>query len=108
MFGERLKLLRNERGWTINEAAIKISTGRSTYASYETEHRQPPINKLKLLAQIYNVSTDYILGIPEKKINTQNLHDFLNQSHIHWDGIFLSSREIDPIKKLLEIIVEKK
>lgn len=108
MFGQRLKLLRNEKGWTINEAAIKISTGRSTYASYETEKRQPPINKLKLLAQIYEVSTDYILGITENKINTQNLHDFLNQSHIHWDGIILSSRELGPIKQILEIIVEKK
>lgn len=107
MYGERLRLLRKERNWSIADVAEKISIGKATYGGYETEYRQPPIEKLEKISELYNVSVDYILGLSDerKKENMKNVHAYLaNQNGLHWDGVPLSSEDLKPIKDLLDII----
>ena len=61
----KLKELRKENGKTQEEIAKKISVSRQVYANYENEINEPPLNSLINLAKLFNVSTDYLLGLED-------------------------------------------
>lgn len=62
---ERIKNLRIDADKSQKEVANFLKTGQSYYAKYENGHRALPIDRLKELCEYYNVSADYILGLPE-------------------------------------------
>ena len=57
-----LKRLRLETGKTQKEIAYSLGVSVSTVGMYETGERIPPADKIIKLAELYDVSTDYILG----------------------------------------------
>jgi len=59
---KRMMELRREKGWSQDEIAKKLNITQTTYAGYETGRNEPDIKTLVKLADIYKVSTDYILG----------------------------------------------
>ena len=62
---ERIKNLRIDHDKTQAQIADILQTGQSYYAKYENGHRPLPIDRLRELCLYYNVSADYILGLPE-------------------------------------------
>lgn len=56
----RLKELRKQHKYTQQYIANICSLTRSTYSSYENKIASPPTTLLNKLADIYNVSSDYI------------------------------------------------
>lgn len=62
---ERIKNLRIDAEMTQTEIANLLQTEQSYYAKYENGHRPLPIERLRELCLFYNVSADYILGLPE-------------------------------------------
>lgn len=60
--GERLKILRNNRGLSQRDLARSLNVSPSTVAQYETGKRTPDADTLNALAQYFNVSVDYLLG----------------------------------------------
>lgn len=60
LIGKRLKELRGSR--TQQEIADLLNISRARYSHYENEIREPDNEMLQKLADIYNVSVDYILG----------------------------------------------
>lgn len=108
MYGDRLRLLRKVNRLTMEEVGRRLGIAKSSYAGYETETRMPPLDKLQKLASMYDVSTDYILGLtddPDPKKDRKNLREFLEKDQLHWNGRPMSAEEIEPIRKLLELIV---
>ena len=63
MYGQKLKYLRIERGWTQLQLANELSTTASTIGKYEREELQPNIEVITALCKIFNVSADYLLGL---------------------------------------------
>lgn len=61
MIGDRIKELRTQAKMTQPELADKLEVTRSTIATYENNTRQPSFHSLIRLAQIFHVSTDYLL-----------------------------------------------
>lgn len=59
--GERLKTLRKERGYSQEDVAKMLGIGRTTYLKYESGENKPS-RKLKELASLFGVTTDYLLG----------------------------------------------
>ena len=59
----RLKELRESYNKTQREVAEILNVQQNTYTQYETSQRQIPIDFLILLAEFYDVSVDYILGL---------------------------------------------
>lgn len=59
--GERLKALRKERGYSQEDVAKMLGIGRTTYLKYESGENKPS-RKLKELASLFGVTTDYLLG----------------------------------------------
>lgn len=62
-FVENLKKLRKEKKLSQKEVADAIGVARSTYTQYELGDSQPAYEILKKLAEFFDVSVDYLLGI---------------------------------------------
>lgn len=60
-FGENLRSLIDERGMTQKELAIQLNIAPSTIGSYVQNTREPDFATLKLLAEYFHVTTDYLL-----------------------------------------------
>lgn len=65
ILAERLKLLRTDRHYTQSDVCSKIHLSRSTYSNYENGLRIPTLDILKLLADFYDTSLDYLAGCIE-------------------------------------------
>lgn len=62
VFGERLKNLRQQNHLQQEQVARLVGVERSTVSMWENDLRQPPYTTLVRLADVYGVTTDYLLG----------------------------------------------
>ena len=92
--GERLKELRKSKGWTQVQVAAKMGLTDSVISFYERQERAPSPEVLIKFAELYDVSTDYLLGV--EKVNDQ-----------HLDVTGLSKREITILKEFIKILRKK-
>ena len=60
--GKRLKELRLSRKLKQSDMADLLDISTNSYQRYELEKREPNLTTLILLADYFNVSTDYLLG----------------------------------------------
>lgn len=67
MYFSKLKDLREDHDMTQEEVAKYLNMNRNVYRRYETGEREVPVWALIELAKLYEVSTDYLLGISDKK-----------------------------------------
>ena len=65
-FGEKLKAARKEAGLSQEQFAEKMSVSRSAVAKWESDKGMPDVNNLKVMAQLLDVSVDYLLSEDEK------------------------------------------
>ena len=63
----RIKQLRDDADLPQKVLADILNIKQNTYSQYENGQRQLPIEALIKLAAYYKVSTDYILGLTDKK-----------------------------------------
>lgn len=66
-FSERLRYLRLENKWTPEECAKLLDIHRSTIVRYEKGDRFPNFQGLIRIAALFSVSTDYLLGITDRR-----------------------------------------
>jgi transcriptional regulator with XRE-family HTH domain len=64
---QRLRSLREKKKITQSEAARRLNIVRTTYSNYEAGNREPDNDTLQMLANFYEVSTDYLLGVDTKE-----------------------------------------
>ena len=89
----RLKELREERDWSMRDAAKFLSKPYTTYVNHEKGYREPDSEDLKAYAKAYDVSIDYLVGRTDikkaviqddgneqKRIKAMNLFDSLPES----------------------------
>ena len=63
----RMRNLREDSDKTQQEIAAILGTSQTMYARYERGANEMPIRHLIWLAQYYDVSTDYLLGLTKEK-----------------------------------------
>lgn len=63
MTAERIKALREARGWTQAELARRLNITRNGVNSWEQGLSMPSPACLVDLAKLFSVSTDYLLGV---------------------------------------------
>ena len=59
----RIREQRKKKGMTQSQLADMIGGGLRTVNDYERGTRQPSYDKLLKLAELFDVSTDYLLGV---------------------------------------------
>lgn len=73
---ERIKDIRDKNGLTQEELARKMSITRSSVNAWEMGISMPSPENLVRLSEIFNVSTDYILGVDNREtVSIDNLSD---------------------------------
>lgn len=68
LFGTNLRMLRLERHLTQDDLAKELHLTPVDLSRYENKRRQPTPERLHLLANFFNVSTDYLLGRTHIKV----------------------------------------
>ena len=71
-FGELLKRLRMNANLTQKELGDRLYVSKHMVSYYEHSLRYPSADVLKRMAEVFNVSVDYLLE-REKKVQTLNL-----------------------------------
>lgn len=64
---ERLKKLRQERGFTQGRMGMELNVSQTTISAYETDARAPDSNMILRFAKYFNVSSDYILELSDAR-----------------------------------------
>lgn len=85
MIGNKIRDLRKEKKLSQNELGKSIGVSQTTVTAWETGRAEPASTYIKKLADFFNVSADYLLGRPEKKISseeqeTKDLKKFLEDN----------------------------
>jgi len=67
MLNERIRKLRLERNWSQVDLAKKLNVTKQSVSNWENDNIQPSIEMLVKLAREFSVSTDYLLGLEERR-----------------------------------------
>ena len=70
---ERIRMLREDNDKTQTQIAELLKVGQKTYSDYELGKTRIPVDSLILLAQLYDVSMDYICGVSDIRENFPKL-----------------------------------
>ena len=104
-FAERLKELRKQAHLTQVELAKRLGIGQSSYADWERGKKNPTQENLIRLAQILNVSVDYLVGNSEAK--SEELDNIELLFRMNSKGLTEEEKEIFK-KELIEFMEERK
>lgn len=63
--GLRLKAIRKQRGLTQKALGQRINKSEPTISSYESDAQIPPVEVLVSIANVLNVSLDYLVGMDQ-------------------------------------------
>jgi transcriptional regulator with XRE-family HTH domain len=122
--GKNIKRLREERDWTQIELSQKVGINNSVLSRIESGKRDVEDYLLVKFAEVFNVSTDYLLGLTNEsnRTGTNTIHEKFNEALKDspdlldfWKEIsrredlqllFKQARELKPqtIKKVVEVI----
>ena len=67
ILSQRLKQCRKEKGYTQNQVAIYCDITEKTYQNYELMTREPKLEILIKIADLFDVSLDYLTGRTDSK-----------------------------------------
>ncbi|WP_425622938.1 helix-turn-helix domain-containing protein [Brevibacillus borstelensis] len=113
--GDKLKSLREQRGWTQSQAAERLGISSQVVSNYERDYRSPDKETLSRIAKVYNCSLDWLLGVadnperiddPSPSDKKDKPEDELTTIMYHkWDQ--LDERRRKQALKLLEILEQE-
>ena len=104
-FSERLKDLRKQAGLTQVDVAEKLGISQPSYASWERGIKKPTQENLVKIAQVLNVSVDYLVGNSEER--TDELDNIELLFRMNSKGLTEEEKEIFK-KELIEFMEERK
>ena len=67
MLNERIRKLRIERNLSQVDLAKKLNVTKQSVSNWENDNIQPSIEMLVKLAEAFSVSTDYLLGLDDRR-----------------------------------------
>ena len=76
-FSDKLRFLIEERNLTQKQVAQDLNIAPSTMGGYVQGMSQPDFDTLKILAEYFDVTSDYLLDIPSKKTNNKLENELL-------------------------------
>ncbi len=67
MIGQRIRDLRKQKRMSQTELAKSAGVSQTTVTAWETGKAEPSSSAITSLADYFDVTTDYLLGRPDKK-----------------------------------------
>lgn len=101
----RLKEARKQAGMTQQQVAAAVGVNQNTYSYWENEKTKIDNISLGKLAQIFNVTVDYLLGAPpENKKIPKDLKKILEDEEVTLNGRMLSEDEKEQMLRIVEAL----
>lgn len=72
-FSEKLQLLRKQNNLSQEQLALKLGVSRQAISKWENDNTLPDINNIIKIAQLFNVSYDYLLNDYETDTKKENI-----------------------------------
>lgn len=112
VLAKRLKEARENAGYKQIDAAKKLGISNGTLSGYERSYRDPDTDILNKMADLYEVSVDWLLGKSDKPNQTEEeeFQAFINDPELErWYRELPKSKEEDlrRLRKIWQIIKEK-
>ena len=85
----RENIKKSKPEYTQSFVANKIGVARTTYTAYENGTKMPPIDTLSNIAEVFDVSVDFLLGKTDKaapymnKLKTKNIENDISE-YLKW------------------------
>lgn len=105
IFSDRITALREARDLTKTDVARHLGISVQAYANYEYGIRETSFELLKIIANFYEVSIDYLLG-NDQKLNGDNSHKTISQALSYvtvFNGKDISDHDRKVMKQLIEV-----
>ena len=78
---QKITQLRNDNNWSQEELAEKLNVSRQSVSKWESGQSKPDLDKIVVLSNIFDVSTDYLLkDNNEKESNSSTKKHHFNFS----------------------------
>ncbi len=115
--GSRLKSIRQKRGLTQKDLALRINKSISAISSYESNAQLPPLDVIADIAVTLNTSLDYLVGMDKcntfsvsslSQEQTDLLDLLLQEFHAdHTCSGTLSQQQIILLQKMIQYFINK-
>jgi transcriptional regulator with XRE-family HTH domain len=108
MFNERLKQLRTENNYTQQELADLTGLSKPTISRFEGNKKTPSRESVTKIAKVFNVTTDYLLGLSEyRELDQEESSEVRKEMNILTEKIEKLSEErqkflIDMMKAIVD------
>ena len=103
-FGDKIKKLRQEKGWNQEYVAQQLNISVPALSRYESGTYEPKsLSIISDFAKLYDVTTDYLLGL-SLEYDEEALKDVRMASYNGVDVEGLSDKEIEEIKQFVEFV----
>lgn len=110
---DKIKELCRKQGISLNQLEEKLGYGRNSL--YSLKNKKPSAERLQLIADYFNVSTDYLLGRTDNpriaKDNDNSMTIDLKkdaEETFFFDGHELNDEDIDLITSILETRIKNR
>ena len=110
-FKDTLRELRKKKGLSQVELAEKLGFSKSLIGLYETGDRKPSFKALGAIADIFNISTDYLMGKDDERIYyldpeaaeiAQEIHERPELRNLFAAGRKISKADLQLVLDMLE------
>lgn len=103
-FAERLKRLRKKNGLSQEALGNKLGVGQTSIANYEANKRIPSLEVFISIANIFNVSLDYLAGtISIKKNNKDDSTTIISAEGENYLNFLLAGKKRESFKYILHL-----
>ena len=102
MMGERLQELRKDRGMSQDELATHLGISHYTVSSYECNRSDPDDKSKVIIAKLFDVSIDYLMGLTDEPASFNRDRNILQLPH------YFSDDDITGIKNYVQYLKYKK
>lgn len=107
-FGERLKHLRTKQRWTQDHLADRLDVTKQAISSWERNVSSPSNKQLIQLAELFFVTTDYLLGRPFDQVNFRIESYDLEEILFSHEPIHLGNYKLSASDKFMAIDILKR
>ncbi|MCD2257388.1 helix-turn-helix transcriptional regulator [Lactobacillus sp. CC-MHH1034] len=106
MLGDKLKSLRKEKNATQEMVAQDLGLTRAQYSHFENNRNEPDNETLARLANYYNVTADYLLGVNQtpKDATSREVSDLkriLEQQPLTYEKTPVTDKDREAIQNIL-------
>ena len=103
VFRDRLKLLVQGKGITLAYLSNELQVPHATLSRYQSAQRSPTLTYVVKIAEYFNVSVDWLLGLSDERYKSQK--DELPEDSMEFARLYTKASDGD--RRVVQAILDK-